>query len=158
MGSVGVRAAIDVGKARIGIAVNTAGSFLAFPYETVNARVEPVSSTFEVLQTLNPEVAYIGYPIALSGKETASTVMAKEFAMELHALILTAQSPIHLRFLDERGTTTLALQQFQELGKKTKKTRHIVDQQAAVNILQMALDFEKASGTLAGKIVEVDDE
>jgi putative Holliday junction resolvase len=141
----GVRLGIDVGRARVGVARCDPDGLLATPVETVTRdehAVERVSalvaehSAFEVL---------VGLPISLSGGETASTADAREFA---RAVAAASTTPV--RLVDERLSTVSAHAALRESGRSQRSTRRIVDQVAAVVLLQQALDVEKNTGRPAG--------
>ena len=88
---------------------------------------------------------YVGIPINLQGKSTASTLSALAFA---EALANQTNTPVYL--LDERLTTSLANSQLKEVGKSQKDARSTIDQMAAVAILEYALSVEKQSGQRPG--------
>lgn len=73
------------------------------------------------------------------------------FAQELAGLI----APVPVRLLDERMTTVTASQGLRASGVKSKKGRSVIDQAAAVIILQQALESERVSGSSPGEGVEV---
>jgi putative Holliday junction resolvase len=74
----------------------------------------------------------------------------REFAQQLAGRL----APLPLRLVDERLSTVTAEAVLRDRGKKGRKRRAVVDQAAAVVILQGAIDTERASGTLAGEPVE----
>jgi putative Holliday junction resolvase len=96
-------------------------------------------------------VVYVGLPRHLSGAEGAATSDARAFARRLAAAV----APVEVRLVDERMTTVSAHAQLRAAGKKTKKHRSVIDQAAAVIILQSALDVERATGMRAGEHVDV---
>ncbi len=61
-----------------------------------------------------------------------------------------------MRLVDERLSTVSAQGQLRQAGKKTKQSRGIIDQAAAVVILQHALDVERARGEAPGTLVVQD--
>lgn len=75
----------------------------------------------------------------------------RAFAQELARAI----APVGVRLLDERMTTVTASQGLRASGVKSKKGRSVIDQAAAVIILQQALESERASGNAPGEGVEV---
>ena len=58
-----------------------------------------------------------------------------------------------VRLCDERLSTVTAESVLRERGKKGQKRRAVVDQAAAVVILQSALDTERSTGRAPGEIV-----
>jgi putative Holliday junction resolvase len=147
----GVRVGIDVGKARIGVARSDAHGMLATPIETVARAASGDSDIRRILEItgdLAPIEIVVGLPLALSGGRTASTEDAVTFATEL-----ATASGIPVRLVDERLSTVSAHSALRTSGRRQKGSRGIVDQVAAVIILQHALDVERGSATPPGSIV-----
>lgn len=139
------RLAVDVGSARIGLAISE--GTLALPMETLPADERAVSRIEEVAKSKDVDVVYIGLPMNLKGEFTASTHKAIEFAQSL------AGSGLTIRLIDERLTTKSAQRMLQSSGKKVKESREYIDAQAAALILDFALNSER--GGLAG--ISLDD-
>lgn len=139
------RLAVDVGSARVGLAISE--GTLALPMETLPADERAVSRIEEVAKSKDVDVVYIGLPMNLKGEFTASTHKAIEFAQSLVASGLT------IRLIDERLTTKSAQRMLQSSGKKVKESREYIDAQAAALILDFALNSER--GGLAG--ISLDD-
>jgi putative Holliday junction resolvase len=140
----GRRLGIDVGRARIGVAVCDRDGLLATPVETVRrddatdlVRILAIAEEYDVLELV------VGLPLSMSGADTASTTDAREFAARL-----AAHRPV--RLVDERMSTVTAQRGLHQAGKNTKKSRAVIDQAAAVIILQSALDHERTSGAPPG--------
>lgn len=148
---VGVRIGVDVGKARIGIARSDPHGMLATPVETV-ARAAADSSDIariaEIVAEHDAFEAVVGLPLNLRGERTPSTDDAARFAERLAARL--ALSGVAVRLVDERLSTVSAQGQLRAAGKRTKQSRSIIDQAAAVVILQHALDIERSSGQAPG--------
>jgi putative Holliday junction resolvase len=144
---LGVRIGIDVGTVRIGVSRSDRDGFLATPVETVDRSSDDFFTRLvEIINELEPREIIVGLPLSLSGRHTASTQDAVNVA---HSLSLLTQVPI--RLLDERLTTVSAHSALRASGKKQKQTRSVIDQVAAVFILQHALDSERSSGNAPGK-------
>ncbi|WP_125099541.1 Holliday junction resolvase RuvX [Leucobacter chromiireducens] len=152
----GVRLGIDVGKARIGVARSDLHGMLATPVETV-ARAADGDADLERIAELVAELAafevIVGLPLNMRGERTLSTDDAVAFAERLALRLGAVDVPV--RLVDERLSTVSAQGQLRQAGKKTKQSRSIIDQAAAVVILQHALDTERAQGTAPGSPVEV---
>ncbi len=151
----GVRLGIDVGRARIGVARSDRDGLLATPVETVArtwaADVEPVQSQdlqrlLALITELEPVEVIVGLPLSLSGGHTPSTQDALDFA---HALAQVTSVPI--RLVDERLTTTSAQSAMRTTGRSTRKQKPVIDQAAAVILLQHALDSERSTGREPGQ-------
>ena len=145
----GVRIGVDVGTARIGVAKSDFHGMLAMPVETVPRGAGDVRAIIAHALELSATEIVVGLPIALSGGETASTKDAREFA----ALIAASSPDAPVRLVDERLSTVSAQHALRAAGRTAKNSRNVIDQVAAVIILQHALDFERASGTPPGTIV-----
>ena len=148
---IGRRLGVDVGSVRIGVAVCDRDGLLATPVETVPAgagdlaRLAALAGEYEVVETV------LGLPRSLSGGEGPAAVAARAFADRLARII----HPIPVRLVDERLTTVTATRGLRESGVRGRKGRTVVDQAAAVVILQNALDAERASGRAPGHLVQV---
>ena len=143
----GVRLGIDVGKARVGIARSDPGGLLATPVETspreqAAARVLELAGEYEAVELV------VGLPLSLSGSETLSTKDARDFVAELLEL-----GDIPVRLVDERLSTVSAQGVLFSQGHSAKKQRAIVDQAAAVIILQHLLDSVQAQGRATGELL-----
>lgn len=142
----GVRFGIDVGKVRIGVAQSDPDGLLAMPVETVQRQVDgAVSALCARIAEANPSCIYVGLPLSLNGGHTASTEDAIALAREINDA-----TGAHVQLIDERLSTVSAQSALHASGKTTKTSRGVVDQVAAVMILQQALDSERAQGKVAG--------
>ncbi|MEU5403479.1 Holliday junction resolvase RuvX [Streptomyces sp. NPDC005963] len=149
----GRRLALDVGDARIGVASCDPDGVLATPVETVPGRDVPAAHRRLKLlvEEYEPIEVIVGLPRSLSGGEGPAAVKIRAFAQVLARGIV----PVPVRLVDERMTTVTATQGLRASGVKSKKGRSVIDQAAAVVILQNALESERASGTPPGEGVEV---
>ncbi len=134
------RLAVDVGSARIGLAISE--GTLALPLETLVADAQAIARIQEIATSRDVDVVYVGLPLNLKGEFTASTTKAIEFAQLLENVGLV------VRMIDERLTTKSAQNMLQKAGKKVKESREYIDAQAAALILDFALSSER--GNLAG--------
>src|SRR3954447_10137727 len=130
----GRRLAIDVGDARIGVASCDPDGILATPVETVPGRDVPAAlrRLAPVVAEYEPIEVVVGLPRALSGTEGPAAAKVRAFARSVAKVI----APVPVRLVDERMTTVTAAQGLRASGVKTKKGRAVVDQAAAVVILQ----------------------
>ncbi|MDM7885342.1 MULTISPECIES: Holliday junction resolvase RuvX [Curtobacterium] len=140
----GRRLGIDVGRARIGVAVCDRDGLLATPVETVpRAEATDVRRILELAEEYDVLELVVGLPLSMSGDDTPSTADARAFAERL-----AAHRPV--RLVDERLSTVTAQRGLHQAGRNTKKSRAVIDQAAAVIILQHALDHERASSAAPG--------
>ncbi|MEV2253677.1 Holliday junction resolvase RuvX [Streptomyces sp. NPDC050147] len=149
----GRRLAVDVGDARIGVASCDPDGILATPVETVPGRDVPAAQRRlkQLVDEYEPIEIIVGLPRSLKGGEGPAAVKVRAFTQDLAHLV----APIPVRLVDERMTTVTASQGLRASGVKSKKGRSVIDQAAAVIILQQALESERASGKAPGEGVEV---
>jgi putative Holliday junction resolvase len=148
----GVRIGVDVGKARIGVARCDPHALLATPVATVPRGDGDLAAIASVAAELEATEVVVGLPLSLSGARTASTDDAVAFAGKL-----AAQVGIPVRLVDERLSTVTAQQALRASGRNSRNSRPVIDQVAAVIILQHALDFERSAGIPAGELVDPDE-
>lgn len=143
----GSRLGVDVGKARVGLSQCDPEGLLATPVATL-PRATAHSALAEEITQRKPLEVVVGYPLALSGNETESTRDAVRFAEELAELV-----SVPVRLVDERLSTVQATQNLHAAGKSGRGQRAVIDQAAAVILLQHALDTEKYGGVPPGYLV-----
>ncbi len=148
----GVRLGIDVGTARIGVARSDLHGMLATPVETVPRGAGDIARIRELVSEIDAVEIIVGLPLALSGRETASTGDARQFAARL-----SAACAVPVRLVDERLSTVSANSALRASGRNAKNSRSVVDQVAAVIILQHALDFERSADSPPGAVVDPDE-
>lgn len=146
---------IDVGTVRVGLAISDQSNQLAVPLETINisdsmdkpeilARYAPVFSQIKkLILEHNIEKIIVGLPLNLQGKYTKSTYLARDFAKDLESFF----PQITVILNDERMTTNISLQQLRASGVKRKKHKGLVDQLAAVEILQSWLTQQSVNSS-----------
>jgi putative holliday junction resolvase len=145
----GVRLGIDPGDARIGVARSDPTGFLATPLETVRRGTGDLARLARLVRDEEVVEVVVGLPRSLSGREGPAAAKSREFAGRLADRI----APVPVRLQDERLTTVSAEAMLRDRGKKGAERRAVVDQAAAVLILQHALDTERATGRPPGEIV-----
>jgi putative Holliday junction resolvase len=145
----GVRLGVDPGDARIGVARSDPTGFLATPLETVRRGKGDLARLARLVRDEEAVEIVVGLPRSLSGGEGPAALKTREFAARLADRI----APVSVRLQDERLTTVSAEAMLRDRGKKGAERRAVVDQAAAVLILQHALDTERATGRPPGEIV-----
>ena len=148
----GVRLGLDPGDARIGVARSDPSGFLATPVETVRRGRGDLARIAAILAEEGAVEVVVGLPRSLSGGEGPAAAKAREFAASLARRI----APVPVRLCDERLTTVSAEAMLRDRGKTGASRRAVVDQAAAVLILQHALDTERETGRPPGEIVTGD--
>ena len=157
----GARLAVDVGTVRIGVAASAAGTTLAVPVETVPANADAVARVVDIATERNASVIYVGDPIRLNGEVGPAALAAREFARLLMRRsgeqAASGSFTVTVHLVDERLTSAQSGKQMRDAGRNTRKSRSVLDQAAAVAILQNALERERVTGRLAGVSAEQDD-
>ncbi len=144
----GVRIGIDVGRARVGVARSDPDGLLATPVETLPRDDRTIDGVLAHIAELDALEVLVGLPLSLGGGDTPSTQDARDFAADL-----AARTAVPVRLVDERMSTVSAQRQLHASGRQTKGSRQIIDQVAAVIILQNALDSERALDRAPGSLV-----
>ncbi len=131
----GVVLAVDVGTVRVGVAASDPRRILASPVETVpapgHARVAALVAERDVV------LVVVGLPTSLSGRSaSASAEMARAWAAAFAQLV----APVPVELVDERLTTVSATAALRAAGRSAKKARAVIDQAAAVALLQGYLE------------------
>jgi len=145
-----VRIGLDVGKARIGVAASDPDGLLAMPVETVRRGPGDLARIGQLIADRDASWCYVGLPKHMRGGEGDSAKDAREFANRLARQLAKSGASIGIRFIDERLTTVTATNQLSQAGRKVNRHRAVIDQQAAVIILQSALDMERSRGERTG--------
>lgn len=146
----GVRLGLDPGDVRVGVACCDPDGVLASPVETIRrgrgdlARIGQLVAEHQAIEVV------VGLPRSLSGGEGPSAAKVRTFAADLAATV----APVPVRLCDERLTTVSAEAMLRDRGRTGGKRRAVVDQAAAVVILQHVLDAERATGSAPGEILE----
>lgn len=135
----GVRLGVDVGTVRVGVASSDPDGILATPVATL-ARDEDGGSDVADIVHLTEELSVVevvvGLPRTLRGRDGTSAAFARKYAAELADRI----SPVPVVLVDERMTSVTANRVLAERHVPGKSRRAVVDQIAAVEILQARLD------------------
>lgn len=151
----GRRLGLDVGTVRIGVAVSDRDAKLAMPVETVaretglkDADKGDIDRLLAIIADYSVVEVVVGLPRDLQGNGSASVKHAKEIAFRLKRRLNkpfptdpTPPAPVPaVRLGDERLTTVVATTALRAAGINEKKGRSVIDQAAAVEILQSWLD------------------
>ncbi|MGI5237583.1 Holliday junction resolvase RuvX [Dactylosporangium sp. CA-139066] len=144
----GRRLGIDVGSVRVGVAVCDPDGILASPVATVarDQRAEGDATPADMSEILRYVGEYeaveiiVGLPINLAGKEGPAAVLIRQYADRLAELA----APVPVVLTDERMSTATAARRLSERGVRGRRQRAVIDQVAAVEILQRWLDARRA--------------
>lgn len=145
----GIRLAVDVGSARIGVARCDPDGLIASPLTTIRRGRGDVQTLAALAAGEDAIEIVVGLPTGLSGREGPAAADARAFAGALAALA----APRPVRLVDERFTTVMAHRALHQGGHGPRERRPVVDRAAAALILQGALDAERSTGRPAGEVV-----
>ena len=128
--------AIDLGKARTGIAICDKTMFLASPLCVIEEwnRDKLAEKIVQIVQKEKAELIIMGLPKNMDGSEGESAVGAREFAEKLSLL-----TDVPIKMQDERCTTMIAHRYLNDTNVRGKKRKKSVDAVAASVILQTYL-------------------
>ena len=137
-----------MGSVRIGVACSDPDGILATPVETVRRdrsgkhvrRLAALAAEFEAVEVI------VGLPRTLADRVGGSA----QDAIELAEALASRVAPIPVRLADERLTTVSAQRSLRAAGISAKNQRAVIDQAAAVAILQSWLEQRRAQ--LAGSV------
>ena len=134
------------------MAASDPSGFLATPVETVQRGDGDLARIAALVAEHEAVLVYVGLPRSLAGGEGPAAAKVRAFVAQL-----AEQTTAPIRLVDERMSTVTAETMLKAPGKRGrnsgKKRRAVVDQVAAVVILQAALDTERAANIPAGELV-----
>jgi putative Holliday junction resolvase len=140
--------ALDLGRARIGVAISDELQLLAHPLETISADDQAIPRLVHIICEKKVDHVVVGIPRQMNGQIGAAATEALSFVEKLRAIL-----PCPVVTWDERLTTVAAHRALRDAGKKTRDTRGYVDQVAAQMILQGYLDRRQHAAHAAGKVI-----
>lgn len=157
----GRRLGIDVGTVRIGVAVSDRDARMAMPLETVARSTkrrgpdgQDIQRILDIIAEYQVVEVVVGLPRNLKGTGSSSIAHAKDIAFRIHR-----RSKLPVRMADERLSTVVAQQALHASGVSVKAGRKVIDQAAAVEILQSWLDGRtNALAAQASDSLESDDD
>jgi len=143
----GRRLGVDVGKVRVGVAISDPDGILATPLVTVSrdmgAAADSVPADIaELVRLVQEQEAVqivVGLPVQLSGIEGIAAIDIREYAKRLARSV----GAVPIALTDERMSTVVATRRLAERGVRGRRQRAVVDQAAAVEILQSWLDAQR---------------
>lgn len=123
------------------------------PVSTIARNDATLSRIVKLTREHSAVEVVVGLPLSLTGRPGTAAQKATTFAVALAALLARERLPVPVRLVDERLTTVSAERVLSERGRKRRRQRSVVDQVAAVVLLQHALDVEVSTGEPAGREV-----
>ena len=132
--------ALDYGSARTGVAVSDPTGVLATPLEPVlrAGTRKGIGRIVGLVRSLDAGTVVVGLPLSLSGRDSAQTVEAREFAARLQQRLAELGTPVDVQLWDERFTTRLAERDGGGAGARASE-----DSRAAAHLLSSWLDARR---------------
>ena len=146
----GTRVGVDVGSVRIGVARTDPSGLLAVPVETVPRGAGDLDRIADIVAEHAAIEIVVGLPLTMAGRPGPAAQVATAFARELAVRV----APVPVRLVDERLSTVSATRDLRAAGRSSRTGRAVVDQAAAVVIVQYAVDTERATGRAPGSVVQ----
>ncbi len=142
---------IDYGTVRIGLAVSDDLGMLAHPFRTISGRPEgkPIEAIATIVAERKIRDIIVGSPRHADGRESTMSKEADRFAEKLRDRF-GEQITVHL--VDELMTTKIARDKLLQSGRKKESIGDVIDQAAAVEILQSWLDGRQGPAQIPGEI------
>jgi putative Holliday junction resolvase len=129
---------LDLGDARIGVAISDDARRMAVPMGTVRTGApQDVKAIADLVAEQRVTLVVVGHPLLLSGEAGERAHLAERFADALRALL-----PVEVVLQDERLSTAEADRALREAGASGRERRRTVDRSAATVILQAWLDAQ----------------
>ena len=148
----GVRIGVEVRSVRVGVAACDPAGLIATPVSTLSRGKGDLDALAALVAEREAVEVLVGLPTSLSGRAGPAAEAA-----EAYAGALAARVPVPVRLVDERFSTVGAQRDLRASGVDTRRGRSVIDQAAAVIILQGALDAERSSGLAPGRLVQAVD-
>lgn len=135
---------LDIGQARIGVAISDTGGFLAQSLRVIKrgSLEEDLATIGKLVQELGVERIIVGYPRSMDG-----TVGEQARRVERYARSLEQHLEVPVLLWDERLSTVSAEKLMREAGRQGKEQCRRIDAVAAAVILQDYLDWQRMSGS-----------
>jgi len=129
---------IDLGAARVGVAISDDLGMLAHPLETIHvAKTNPTNRIVELATERAVNAIVVGVPRNMDGSHGPASQAAREFVEQLKLRV-----SCRVVTWDERLSTVSAQRSLREAGRSAKQQRNVIDQAAAQVILQSWLDAQ----------------
>ena len=136
--SFGRRLGIDYGQARVGVAICDADGLVATPLLTLRNDGTLFTKLAVIIEENNIAGIYLGKPKHLSGVEGATVEMVASFATRF-----SESFALPMTYVDERLTSGAAEKLLKQAGKSSKESKGLIDQLAAVAILELGIQIDK---------------
>ena len=140
-----------MGSVRIGVSCCDPDGLLATPVETVRRhssgshlkRLADLADEYDVVEVV------VGLPRTLADRAGSAAEDAISVADDLARVLAQRRRLAPVRLADERLSTVSAARDLHAAGVRSKRQRSVIDQAAAVTILQSWLDQRRAQNSAA---------
>ena len=155
----GTRIGIDVGSVRVGVARTDPDAVLAVPVATivrprgVRAGRTDLAALADLVAEYEPLEVVVGLPVTLAGTEGPAVAAVRAYVDALLDVLRARDLDVPVRLVDERLTTAAAAKGLRSAGRDTRSGRSVIDKEAAVIIVQDAVDAERSTGAPPGTLV-----
>ena len=133
--------AVDYGDSRTGLATCDRTEFLTTaitPQITLKARNKVAARVCEVAKEIGAELIVIGLPLNMDGTEGERAIKSRKLAKTVEIW-----SGLPVRMWDERSSTVTAIGFMNDVNKRGKKRKEVLDSAAAAVILESYLAWRK---------------
>lgn len=137
----GKRIAFDYGSVRIGVGLSDYSGIIATPSNFILNGENTFREIKALLEEEDPIYLVVGIPKQLSGRAGTKESEIKEFVSKLKEI-----STLPIYGIDERLSTVSASVKLRELGRDSKSAKELIDSAAAVEILELAMEYERSGG------------
>ncbi len=130
--------AIDYGLKRVGIAASDEDGSFAFPRRTLKRKTKAAffAELLALLEEEHAEAIVVGLPLLADGKECLATKQVRHFMESLKH-----RTPLPVYEVNEVFSSAAAEEELFGFGLKYHEVHKVVDQQAAVLILESFLNL-----------------
>lgn len=132
---------LDLGSKTCGVSISDGLKMFAHPYETLYFKGELESLKIplqEIMEKENVVAIALGFPKMMNNDVGERAQISQDFKV-----LLESWFNVEVTLIDERLTTVSASKQLINLDMSRKKRKKVIDQVAAVEILQTFMDQKK---------------
>ncbi|MDE3231308.1 MAG: Holliday junction resolvase RuvX [Chloroflexota bacterium] len=147
--------ALDVGEARIGVAVSDALEMIATPRPLIRrtSTAAALAAIAQVVEREGAELIIVGLPVSFDGQLHAQARAIQTFAAKLRARVTPP-----ITFADETLSSVRAEERLRAAGVRPERIRERIDSEAAAIILEDTLEQRRRARDAASGQVERQEE
>lgn len=134
--------ALDIGERRIGIARSDTLGWIAYPLQTLHRKswAEDLACLRQLFTQNDIHELVVGLPLNMDGSEGGQATFVRNATARIQAEF----PDVAVHFEDERLSTVEAEDALRASGMKRHKRKQVLDQQAAVVILQQFIEKRRS--------------